>query len=111
MDALVAGGLFHEHRQGRRRHVSLLSSAVAETLERLASLALPLMREPNSLAQSSRSRESPMRERATTTDAMAKGGHLDRRHGLTLTASGSQWFDDVGITWRPAPATSDTRLP
>src|SRR6185437_10547565 len=69
LNALVAGNLFAEERQGRHRYVRLANQQVAELIENLAAIA----------------------------QAMTERGLLDWGRGLRLTGAGAAWLADLGI--------------
>ncbi|NJP47005.1 ArsR/SmtB family transcription factor [Actinacidiphila epipremni] len=118
LNALVAGGLLAQERQGRHRYVRLAGPQVAEVVESLAALA------PGRPAQPPRTLSAAGRRKALAhartcydhlagavgvalTDAMVARRLLDDTHGLGLTAAGAAWLADLGVdvpagTRRPA---------
>jgi DNA-binding transcriptional ArsR family regulator len=118
LNALVAGGLLAEHRQGRHRYVSLADQQVAELIESLAAVAPPRpAAPPRTLSADSRRRALAHartcydhlagRVGVAIADAMTGRGLLDWEHGLRLTPAGEHWLADLAIelpaeTRRPA---------
>ncbi|NUR28296.1 MAG: helix-turn-helix transcriptional regulator [Catenulispora sp.] len=114
LNALVAGGLLAEERQGRHRYVRLADQQVAELIESLAAVAPPRPAgRPRTLSADSRRRAL---EHARTcsdhlagrvgvaiADAMTERDLVDWEHGLRLTPAGEHWLSDLRVE---VPATS-----
>ncbi|WP_017585417.1 ArsR/SmtB family transcription factor [Nocardiopsis ganjiahuensis] len=108
LNALVAGGLLEQVRQGRHRYVRLASPEVAELVERLAALAPGPEPVPRSLR--ARTRQHRLAHARTcydhlagrlgvaVTEAMIGRGILADSQGLHLTPTGSAWVESVGLT-------------
>ncbi|GAA1993701.1 winged helix-turn-helix domain-containing protein [Catenulispora subtropica] len=108
LNALVAGGLLTEERQGRHRYVRLADQQVAELIENLAAVAPPRpATPPRTLSADSRRRAL---EHARTcydhlagrvgvaiADAMTERELVDWEHGLRLTPSGERWLSELAI--------------
>ena len=108
LNALVAGGLLAEHRQGRHRYVSLADQQVAELIESLAAVAPPRpAAPPRTLTADSRRRALAHartcydhlagRVGVAIADAMAGRGLVDWEHGLRLTPAGECWLAELAI--------------
>ncbi|GAA2064988.1 winged helix-turn-helix domain-containing protein [Catenulispora yoronensis] len=118
LNALVAGGLLAEERQGRHRYVRLADQQVAELVESLAAVAPPRPpAPPRTLSVDSRRRALAHARTCydhlagqvgvAIADAMTERGLVDWDHGLRLTPAGEQWLADLAIeipagTGRPA---------
>ncbi|MEU8223423.1 helix-turn-helix domain-containing protein [Kribbella sp. NPDC048915] len=108
LNVLVDGGLLTEVRQGRHRYVKLAGPDTAELIENLAALAPPQRAQlENTLAAHSR-RDAFARARTcydhlagklgvTIADAMTERGLVDWSDGITLTAKGHVWLENLGI--------------
>jgi DNA-binding transcriptional ArsR family regulator len=105
---LVRGGLLTEERQGRHRYVRLAGPRVAELVEGLAALAPAPVPAPRTLAAAGR-RRALARARTcydhlagtlgvAIADAMVERRLLDVTDGFALTAAGTAWLRDVGVT-------------
>ncbi|WUT77502.1 helix-turn-helix domain-containing protein [Streptomyces sp. NBC_00669] len=109
LNALVAGGLLAEARQGRHRYVRLAGPQVAELIEGLAALAPARTPPPPPPSLSASGRRQALAHARTCydhlagtlgvaiTDAMAARGLLSDAHGLGLTAEGAAWLTGLGI--------------
>lgn len=118
LNALTAGGLLREHRQGRHRYVQLADDAAA-LIEALAAYAPRRRSEPTSLA-AVRRRDALAHARTcydhlagvlgvVITDAMTDRGYLSADGALTLTSSGAQWATGLGIALPESPRRPITR--
>ncbi|WP_349260206.1 winged helix-turn-helix domain-containing protein [Actinocrinis sp.] len=110
LNALVAGSLFTEERQGRHRYVRLANQQVAELVENLAALAPERVAPVSSLSAANR-RQALAHARTcydhlagvvgvAIADAMTERGLLNWAHGLALTEAGGKWLADLGIEVR-----------
>ncbi|MFC0601313.1 ArsR/SmtB family transcription factor [Streptomyces palmae] len=108
LHALVGGNLLAEERQGRHRYVRLAGPHVAELIESLAAMAPQRAPAPRTLSAAGR-RQALAHARTcydhlagavgvAITDAMIERGLVDLEHGLRLTAEGTTWLGDLGIT-------------
>jgi DNA-binding transcriptional ArsR family regulator len=107
LNALVAGSLFAEERQGRHRYVRLANQQVAELIENLA--AISPQREAPVKSLSAATRRHALAHARTCydhlagvvgvaiTDAMTERGLLDWAQGLSLTGAGRAWLAELGI--------------
>lgn len=117
LNALVAGNLLAEQRQGRHRYVRLADQQVAQLVEDLAALAPDRVARPRSLSAANRGRALAHARTCydhlagvvgvAIADAMTERGLLDWAHGLRLTGAGESWLAEFGIevpagTRRPA---------
>lgn len=118
LNAMVAGGLLAEERQGRHRYVRLADQQVAEVIETLAAAA-PIRPAPAPHTLSADTRRRALAHARTCydhlagrigvaiADAMTERELVDWDHGLRLTPHGEQWLTDLAIkvpqsTKRPA---------
>ncbi len=117
LNALVAGKLFAEERQGRHRYVRLADQRVAELIEDLAAIAPDRATPVGSLSAAHR-RQALAHARTcydhlagvvgvAIADAMTERGLLDWTRGLRLTGAGEKWLAELGVdvpsgTRRPA---------
>ncbi|MGI5350746.1 ArsR/SmtB family transcription factor [Streptomyces sp. CA-250714] len=108
LNALVAGNLLIEERQGRHRYVRLADPHVAELIESLAALAPDRRTPPRSLSAAGR-RQALTHARTcydhlagtvgvAITDALTERGLLEWGNGLRLTGEGDAWLGGLGIT-------------
>lgn len=107
LNALVAGNLFAEERQGRHRYVRLANQQVAELIENLAAIA-PERAAPVSSLSAANRRNALAHARTcydhlagvvgvAIAEAMSERGLLDWGRGLRLTGAGAAWLADLGI--------------
>ena len=113
LNILVDAGLVSDTRQGKHRYVRLANAEIAELLERLAAVsptAAPAARSCTSL----RAQRCNERLRSARTcyghlagqlgiqlrDGLLRTGVVTSVNGYALTATGSQWFDDLGYPLR-----------
>ncbi|MEY9926469.1 DNA-binding transcriptional ArsR family regulator [Catenulispora sp. GP43] len=108
LNAMVAGGLLAEERQGRHRYVRLADQQVAELIETMAAAA-PVRPAPPARTLSADSRRRALAHARTCydhlagrvgvaiADAMTDRDLVDWRHGLSLTPEGERWLADLAI--------------
>jgi DNA-binding transcriptional ArsR family regulator len=118
LNAMVAGELLTEVRQGRHRYVRLADPQVAELIEALAAAA-PLQPPSAARTLSADSRRRALAHARTCYDhlagrvgvaiaeAMTERELVDWEHGLRLTPAGERWLTELeievsGATKRPA---------
>lgn len=112
LNALVAGGLLVQERQGRHRYVRMASAEVAELVERLAVLGPRPAPPAPSLRARSRQRRLALartcydhlagRLGVLVTEAMVERGLLTERGGLALTPAGERWSTELGLVIAPS---------
>lgn len=110
LNVLLDTGIISETRQGKHRYVRLSNAEVAETLERLATLA-PTSRPAD---HSLRGQHRNQRLRAARTcythlagqlgvqlrDGLVKTGVVSTANGYALSPDGPGWFDELGYPLR-----------
>ncbi|ACU74817.1 putative transcriptional regulator, ArsR family [Catenulispora acidiphila DSM 44928] len=108
LNAMVAGGLLAEERQGRHRYVRLADQQIAELIETLAAAA-PVRSAPPPRTLSADSRRRALAHARTCydhlagrvgvaiADAMTERELVDWEHGLSLTPDGARWLAELGI--------------
>ena len=108
LNAMVAGGLLAEERQGRHRYVRLADQQIAELIETLAAAA-PVRPAPAPRTLSADSRRRALAHARTCYDhlagrvgvaiaeAMTDRELVDWEHGLRLTPRGEAWLAELGI--------------
>jgi DNA-binding transcriptional ArsR family regulator len=108
LNAMVAGGLLAEARQGRHRYVRLADQQVAELIETMAAAA-PVRATPPPRTLSADSRRRALAHARTCydhlagrvgvaiADAMTARDLVDWHHGLSLTPDGERWLADLAI--------------
>ncbi|ACU73462.1 putative transcriptional regulator, ArsR family [Catenulispora acidiphila DSM 44928] len=108
LNALVAGGLLTEERQGRHRYVHLANPHIADLIETLAAAA-PLHPSPAPRTLSADTRRRALAHARTCydhlagtlgvaiTNAMTDHALIDWQQGLRLTPTGEKWLSDQGI--------------
>ncbi|MEC3894591.1 MULTISPECIES: ArsR/SmtB family transcription factor [Nocardiopsis] len=111
LNALVAGGLLVQERQGRHRYVRLASPEIAELVERLAALGPEAAPPSPSLRARSRGRHLALartcydhlagRLGVLITEAMIERGLLSEGRGLALTPAGEEWSAELGLATAP----------
>ena len=121
LNAMVAGGLLAEERQGRHRYVRLADQQVAELIETLAAAA-PVRAAPVPHTLSADSRRRALAHARTCYDhlagrvgvaiaeAMTERELVDWEHGLRLTPDGERWLAQLAIEV-PATATRPALRP
>lgn len=107
LNALVAGNLLAEQRQGRHRYLRLADQQIAQLVEDLAALTPNRPAPPPSLAAANRRRKLAHARTCydhlagavgvAVTDAMTRRGLLDWERGLRLTGTGEKWLVESGI--------------
>lgn len=111
LNLLVSGGLLAQQRQGRHRYVQIADSRVAELVEDLAALATEPVSRPRSLSADTRSRALG-RARVcydhlagalgvAITDSLTSQNYLGWQGGISLTAAGKDWADELGLVISP----------
>jgi DNA-binding transcriptional ArsR family regulator len=108
LNAMVAGGLLAEERQGRHRYVRLAGQQVAELIETMAAAA-PVRPAPPPRTLSADSRRRALAHARTCydhlagrvgvaiADAMTERELVDWEHGLRLTPAGERWLAELAI--------------
>jgi DNA-binding transcriptional ArsR family regulator len=108
LNAMVAGELLTEERQGRHRYVRLADPQVAELIEALAAAA-PLQPSPAARTLSADSRRRALAHARTCydhlagrvgvaiADAMTERKLVDWEQGLRLTPAGEHWLAELAI--------------
>jgi len=121
LNAMVAGGLLAEERQGRHRYVRLADARMAEMVETLAAVApIGPMPAPRTLSADSRRRALAHartcydhlagRVGVAIADAMTERALVDAEQGLRLTPAGQRWLADAGIEVRTTSKRPAVRL-
>ena len=113
LNAMVAGELLAEERQGRHRYVRLADPQIAELIEALAAAAPP-QPSPAARTLSADGRRRALAHARTCydhlagqvgvaiADAMTERALVDWEQGLRLTQAGEQWLAELEIEVSPA---------